>query len=295
MLDSLAEDLVKALDDLETAAHQVRLSQRGQSLLQIAAHFLTGRPMGSSVLEQPLLGPSRARTVPATPDATSPKAHNVLELRRKFMSLLNDSLGYAQQHPDEEGVALFHQRITMALTIISDAAEANKEIRRLFPFEVDPLDDMPFLAVYMCSLRIRWSYFFLCALFTALALFAGTITELFFAVFATGDRLEFQVWLSFWMLPFGAMLLALVGDEMSDLVIDAIDRPPLLWCLALLLAALQRDRRLAPARSSCELVDASLVLLTELVPLIFALRGFLLRRGFWHGYMQGPRREGMYG
>ena len=26
-----------------------------------------------------------------------------------------------------------------------------------------------------------------------------------------------QVWLSFWMLPFGAMLLALVGDEMSDL------------------------------------------------------------------------------
>ena len=27
-----------------------------------------------------------------------------------------------------------------------------------------------------------------------------------------------QVWLSFWLLPFGAMLLALVGDEMSDLV-----------------------------------------------------------------------------
>lgn len=286
MLDSLAEDLVKALDDLETAAHQVRLSQRGQSLLQICAHFLTGRPMGSSVLEQPLL-----RRAP-TP-ATTPKTQNVLELRRKFQGLLNDSLGYAQQHPNEEGVALFNQRITMALTIISDAAEANKviaavkEIRRLFPFEVDPLEDVPFLAVYMCSLRIRWSYFFLCALFTALALFAGTITELFFAVFATGDRLEFQVWLSFWMLPFGAMLLALVGDEMSDLVIDAIDRPPLLWCLALLLAALQRDRRLAPARSSCELVDASLVLLTELVPLIFALRGFLLRRGFWHGYMQG--------
>ncbi|CAL1128279.1 unnamed protein product [Cladocopium goreaui] len=160
MLDSLAEDLVKALDDLETAAHQVRLSQRGQSLLQICAHFLTGRPMGSSVLEQPLLRPA------PTP-ATTPKTQNVLELRRKFQGLLNDSLGYAQQHPNEEGVALFNQRITMALTIISDAAEANKviaavkEIRRLFPFEVDPLEDMPFLAVYMCSLRIRWSYFFL--------------------------------------------------------------------------------------------------------------------------------------
>jgi hypothetical protein len=38
-------------------------------------------------------------------------------------------------------------------------------------------------------------------------------------------------------------------------------------------------------------VDASLVLLTELVPLIFALRGFLLRRGFWHGYMQGTKRR----
>ena len=146
---------------------------------------------------------------------------------------------------------------------------------------------MPFLAVYMCSLRIRWSYFFLCAVFTALALFAGTITELFFAVFAAQGKLEFQVWLSFWLLPFGAMLLALVGDEMSDLVIDAIDRPPLLWCLALLLAALQRDRRLAPARSSCEMVDVFLVFLSELVPLTFALRSFFLRRGFWHGYMQG--------
>ena len=27
--------------------------------------------------------------------------------------------------------------------------------------------------------------------------------------------------------------------------------------------------------------------LSELVPLTFALRSFFLRRGFWHGYMQG--------
>lgn len=111
-----------------------------------------------------------------------------------------------------------------------------------------------------------------------------------------------EVWLSFWLLPFGAMFLALVGDEMGDLavtsagpslrgfgharasreVIDAIDRPPLLWCpgtdrwdsdtwnperdfsplrvlgrcLSLVLAAVQRDRRLAPARSTCEAASA---------------------------------------
>lgn len=34
-------------------------------------------------------------------------------------------------------------------------------------------------------------------------------------------------------------------------------------------------------------VDLLLVVLSELVPLTFALRGFLLRKGFWHGYMQG--------
>ena len=28
-----------------------------------------------------------------------------------------------------------------------------------------------------------------------------------------------EVWLSFWLLPFGAMFLALVGDEMGDLVL----------------------------------------------------------------------------
>ncbi|CAK9042134.1 unnamed protein product [Durusdinium trenchii] len=287
LLDSLAEDLVKALDDLETAAHQVRLRQRGYSLLRFLG--LEREEDSVPTLEAPLL----ARSTRFHPRDMTPKAKMVLQMRGRFMSLLNDSLGYVKEHPNQEGVALFHQRITMALNIIGDADQpaqvlaAVKEIRRLFPFEVDPLDDMPFLAVYMCSLRIRWSYFLLCALFTALALFAGTITELFFAVFADGDKLDFQVWLSFWLLPFGAMLLALVGDEMSDLVIDAIDRPPLLWCLALLLAALQRDRRLAPARSSCEMVDLLLVVLSELVPLTFALRGFLLRKGFWHGYMQG--------
>ncbi|CAK8992977.1 Kinase D-interacting substrate of 220 kDa [Durusdinium trenchii] len=35
------------------------------------------------------------------------------------------------------------------------------------------------------------------------------------------------------------------------------------------------------------MVDLLLVVLSELVPLTFALRGFLLRKGFWHGYMQG--------
>ena len=34
-------------------------------------------------------------------------------------------------------------------------------------------------------------------------------------------------------------------------------------------------------------VDVFLVFLSELVPLTFALRSFFLRRGFWHGYMQG--------
>ncbi|CAE7258550.1 Kidins220 [Symbiodinium microadriaticum] len=209
--------------------------------------------------------------------------------------LLTDAQTYAKQHPDHDGIALFQQRVAMASVIMSDVQRpqqilsAVKEIRRLFPVEVDPMEDMPILSVYMCSLRIRWSYFFLCALFTALALFAGTITELFFAVFAAGADISVcqQVWLSFWLLPFGAMFLALVGDEMGDLVIDAIDRPPLLWCLSLVLAAVQRDRRLAPARSTCEAVDMLIIGLSEVVPLCFGFRSLVQRRGFWHGYMQG--------
>eukprot|EP00913_Durusdinium_trenchii_P001698 g1570.t1 len=182
----------EALDDLETAAHQVRLRQRGYSLLRFLG--LEREEDSVPTLEAPLL----ARSTRFHPRDMTPKAKMVLQMRGRFMSLLNDSLGYVKEHPNQEGVALFHQRITMALNIIGDADQpaqvlaAVKAIRRLFPFEVDPLDDMPFLAVYMCSLRIRWSYFLLCALFTALALFAGTITELFFAVFADGDKLDFQ-------------------------------------------------------------------------------------------------------
>ncbi|CAJ1409395.1 unnamed protein product [Effrenium voratum] len=288
MLDCLAEDLVKALDDLETSAHQVQLSQlRGWDVMRMLRSWL---PFSSAApvsdLARPLL----------RSESRSPKSDvwdRYSAQRRRFISLLNDALAFAQQNPDQDGVALFHQRVKLALLVISDTQEprqvllAVKECRRLFPFEVDPLEDMPLVSVYMCSLRIRWCYFFLCALFTALALFTGTITELFFAVFAAGEVGGADVWLSFWLLPFGTMLLALVGDEMGDLVIDAIDRPPLLRCLALLLAALQRDRRLAPHRGLCELVDLMLILLSEGLPFLCALRSFLLRRGFWHGYMQG--------
>ena len=34
-------------------------------------------------------------------------------------------------------------------------------------------------------------------------------------------------------------------------------------------------------------VDLMLILLSEGLPFLCALRSFLLRRGFWHGYMQG--------
>eukprot|EP00439_Symbiodinium_sp_Y106_P084244 s1553_g25.t1 len=289
MLDSLEEDLVKALDDMETAAHQAQLSQLGS--VSAAYKFLRSCFRGQALqdvtpLMEPLLSSSEQH------HATSTPRQRASEQRQRFLGLLTDAQTYAKQHPDHDGIALFQQRVAMAW-----------EIRRLFPFEVDPMEDMPILSVYMCSLRIRWSYFFLCALFTALALFAGTITELFFAVFAAGADISVgqQVWLSFWLLPFGAMFLALVGDEMGDLVIDAIDRPPLLWCLSLVLAAVQRDRRLAPARSTCEAASAlgSSALqrcaelrqrvseFSEVDMLIIGLSEARARAGFWHGYMQG--------
>jgi len=296
-LDLLEEDLVKALDDLE---HEVDLTEFHRPVFQ----WLFGRrgsdvpPTGGSTLRVPLLRPT-------SPGRNRSAVGQLLKSKRKFLRLIDEAIEFSKQNSKLEGIGQLQQRAEQARRLLDvdtpkEIREAVRLIRRIFPFEVDPLDDMPYVSVYMCSLRVRWSYFFICALFTALALFAGSVTEVFFAVFASDTTEEpdctaclaassepLRVWISLWLLPFGAMFLALVGDEMGDLVIDAIDRPPLLWCLSLVLTALYPDRKVAPSHFVCVLVDYSVIILSELVPLTCAVRGRYLGIGFWHGYMQG--------
>ncbi|CAE7215409.1 Kidins220 [Symbiodinium necroappetens] len=83
MLDSLEEDLVKALDDLETAAHQAQLSQLGS--VSAAYKFLRGCFRGQTLqdvtpLMEPLLSNAEEH------HATSTPRQRASEQRQRFLS-----------------------------------------------------------------------------------------------------------------------------------------------------------------------------------------------------------------
>jgi len=297
VIDQVEEDMTKALDDLETEAHQQQLQSRSK-IVRCLCRLVGGRqptPDGEDLAE-PLLSNGGEDGL----------GRPLGFAKMNFARLLQRSLDNAMDAAEHEGVDadLLAQKVRVALEAVQRAHSPTslisviREVRRSVPGDMDPFEDKPLLSAYMCSLRIRWSYFFMFALILALALFSGEITEVFFAVFAvnTGPYLEHpedlipagtEAWFEFWLLPFAVMLLALVGDEMSDLVLDAFDRPPLIWSLALVLAALQRDRKWAPAMRTCQLFDVAFIFLTEGIPLLNAMWCKLLGVGFWHGYMQG--------
>eukprot|EP00933_Yihiella_yeosuensis_P081212 TRINITY_DN9477_c0_g1_i2.p1 TRINITY_DN9477_c0_g1~~TRINITY_DN9477_c0_g1_i2.p1 ORF type:complete len:821 (-),score=106.09 TRINITY_DN9477_c0_g1_i2:272-2734(-) len=144
---------------------------------------------------------------------------------------------------------------------------------------------------YYDSVRIRLSYYLALCFFLAMAFYVGTLTEVFFAAFVdyVNYRSQAQVAVIFWFfwLPFGIILLALVGDEFIDLLMDVFDAPSLSIYHSTVLTAMysffRKDTELPPSREMCSSLDFFTLFLIEGWPLIHGFFG----KVFYIGYIQG--------
>jgi len=318
--DTLEEDLGKALDDLETEAHRWMLRSKFSFFRTLFKWF----PGGSMVkrdsfpsLSKPLLQPRRPTpptrkrdisretprgTITGTGLPTTPASLDQAPLhsaKEKLMSVLKKSLESVRSCSDPAVSGLSHP-IMLAIDMMKHARSPQsiistiQEVRMVFPFEDEGAHYSPWLRAYMLCFRVRWSYYLMFALITTLAFSSGELAQLFFAAFGE-DPINLSeshfsglfLWMHFWMLPFAVISLALLGDEMSTLVLDAIDKPPLVWSLAVIIVALEGDRKMAPTKLLCQFVDFCAIFLLEVLPIISAIRGKMMGIALWHGYMQG--------
>lgn len=156
--------------------------------------------------------------------------------------------------------------------------------------------------VWFTLFRLRQAFFLMCAFAILLSLFAGLLMEIFFSIMG-GAHIHFSsvfLWLKwhfiFWLLPFFMMILALLGDEMCDLILDSLDFPALHVFQATLVTALNPWGKDAVSLTSMKISDRLLFFVFEGVPILVAIyfAKFLaadLGQGvatvFLEGYIQG--------
>uniref|UniRef100_A0A7S1WRZ7 Fungal lipase-type domain-containing protein n=1 Tax=Alexandrium catenella TaxID=2925 RepID=A0A7S1WRZ7_ALECA len=80
--------------------------------------------------------------------------------------------------------------------------------------------------------RLRQAFFLMCAFAILLSLFTGVLMEIFFSIMSGVVTFEstyawFKWHFVFMCLPLDMMILALLGDEMCDLILDSLDFPAL--------------------------------------------------------------------
>lgn len=150
--------------------------------------------------------------------------------------------------------------------------------------------------------RLRFAFFIIVAFAILLALCTGLLMEIFFAGFSI-DPAQMDWWLKlkwhliFWLLPFWMMLLALIGDEMCDLILDSLNRPALNEFQAVLLAVLTKQKHehhFCPDPWQVYRVDVITFLLLELLPVSVAFGSLYLLSDYRMipsmlvmGYVQG--------
>ncbi|CAK0807987.1 unnamed protein product, partial [Prorocentrum cordatum] len=153
------------------------------------------------------------------------------------------------------------------------------------------------LAWYASVLRVRLAFFLSVVLALLLSVFSGSLMEVFFASFVgdslAGDAADeksrpLELIVGVWVLPIVLNLLALLGDEICDLVVDAYGNPPLAWLMASVLAAVSQSSTRPPARLMCKVVDRVFLFSGDGVPLLYALRARSLGgSSFMGGYVEG--------
>eukprot|EP00933_Yihiella_yeosuensis_P034393 TRINITY_DN27893_c0_g1_i1.p1 TRINITY_DN27893_c0_g1~~TRINITY_DN27893_c0_g1_i1.p1 ORF type:complete len:832 (+),score=104.85 TRINITY_DN27893_c0_g1_i1:100-2595(+) len=144
---------------------------------------------------------------------------------------------------------------------------------------------------YFDFVRIRLSYALACSFFLVIAISSGLLMEMFFAAFVDYSEIAPQdqliAMLSFFMLPWGILMIAFIGDEMVDLTMDVFDSPSLNVFQSTLLTSIYNIKRETtnrpPSRNMCLVLDVLVVGLVEVWPLIYAVSS----PGFWLGYVQG--------
>jgi len=157
--------------------------------------------------------------------------------------------------------------------------------------------------------RLRFAFFLLCTFSICLSLFTGFLMEMFFAIVGANPQGGgVAVWLEwhfvFWSLPFLMMFLALLGDEMCDLMLDSFDDPPLNRFQGVLLAVLAKKEEatgsLYPSCRDVLKVDRITFFILELVPILVSVLSIMfldswgevfkpvvVGRMMFMGYVQG--------
>lgn len=158
------------------------------------------------------------------------------------------------------------------------------------PHELSALTELRFQVQ-----RMKFFFFFIVTSLMVVSFSIGPQVQFFVVAVADVHETEttnkVQQAAVFFLQPFFLCFLALIGDELFDLTLDACDSPSLVLCRSMMLAAMTEYGKY-PSEFHCRFLSLWFGVLYEVVPLAFALRNLNLKSGqcgadFWEGYLIG--------